>query len=61
MPSVSVVTRHALKLDYVPGGVSETGDDNIIYSEGHGFGHVSCGNGEAEIAMKLPEMYPISK
>ncbi|MGR5117320.1 GlcG/HbpS family heme-binding protein [Vibrio astriarenae] len=54
-------TRHALKLDYVPGGVSETSDDNIIYTEGHGFGHVSCGNGEAAIAMKLPEMYPVSK
>ncbi|MDN2483456.1 GlcG/HbpS family heme-binding protein [Vibrio agarivorans] len=54
-------TRHALKLDYVPSGVSETGDDNIIYTEGHGFGHVSCGNGEAEVAMKLPEMYPVSK
>ncbi|GAL14956.1 hypothetical protein JCM19233_5970 [Vibrio astriarenae] len=54
-------TRHALKLDYVPGGVSDTGDDNIIYTEGHGFGHVNCGNGEADVAMKLPEMYPVSK
>lgn len=53
-------TRHALKLDYVLNGVSETGDDNIIYTEGHPFGHVSCGNGEAEVANKLPQMFPIS-
>ncbi|MGL6260874.1 GlcG/HbpS family heme-binding protein [Vibrio sp. WXL210] len=54
-------TRDALGLDYVPGGVSETGDDNIIYTEGHGYAHVSCGNGEVDIALTLPEKYPISK
>lgn len=54
-------TRNALKLDYVPGGVSETKDDNIIYSEGNGFAHVNCGNGEAEIAKELPKSHPISK
>lgn len=54
-------TRHALKLDYVPSGVSPTGDDNIIYSEDHAFGHVECGNGEVEIAELLPSKYPVSK
>lgn len=54
-------TRHALKLDYVPAGVSDTNDDNIIYVEGHGFAHVSCGNGESEIAATLPKKYPVSK
>lgn len=54
-------TRHALNLDYVPTGVSETKDDNIIYSDGNAFGHVNCGNGEAEIASNLPNKYPVSK
>jgi uncharacterized protein GlcG (DUF336 family) len=58
--------RHALALDYVPGGVS--GDagrpDNIIYDMGpasqgniisnSAFGHVDCGLGEATISATLP-------
>lgn len=54
-------TRHALKLDYVPSGVSDTKDDNIIYTKGNAFGHVDCGNGEAQVASNLPSKYPVSK
>ncbi len=47
------VTRHALVFDYVPGGVSPSGDDNIIYgitsqsgqmpgTSAGGFGHPHC-------------------
>ncbi len=52
--------RDRLGLDFVPGGVSGTGDDNIIYdcavdvSTGHcvsagGFGHPTCGFGAAAL------------
>lgn len=54
-------TRHALKLDYVPKGVSNTGDDNIIYDIDNGFSHVNCGNGEQQIADNLPNSFPLSK
>ncbi|AUI85718.1 hypothetical protein BS333_04665 [Vibrio azureus] len=54
-------TRDALKLDYVPSGVSESNDDNIIYAKDNGFAHVNCGNGEQAIAIGLPQSFPISK
>lgn len=54
-------TRNALKLDFVPKGISETGDDNIIYDNNNGFSHVNCGNGEQGIAQNLPNSFPISK
>ena len=54
-------TRDALNLDYVPGGVSLTGDDNIIYKKGNGFAHPDCGGKEAAIANSLPETHPVSK
>ncbi|MGF1890968.1 heme-binding protein [Vibrio campbellii] len=54
-------TRNALKLDFVPKGISETGDDNIIYDNNNGFSHVNCGNGEQDIAQNLPNSFPISK
>ncbi len=48
--------RHALKLDHVPGGVSPTKDDNIMYlataEAPNGFKHPVCGNTENQI--KLP-------
>jgi uncharacterized protein GlcG (DUF336 family) len=50
--------RDALGLDQVPGGVSDTGDDNIIFDADHGFGHPECGPDEVEIAAELPEAYP---
>jgi len=53
--------RDKLKYDYVPGGVSESGDDNIIYATGNGFSHVDCGNGEAQIADALATSHPVSK
>jgi uncharacterized protein GlcG (DUF336 family) len=58
--NVAWKTRDALKLDYVPGGVSATGDDNIIYQQGNGFAHPECGGSEAEIAGALPTTHPIS-
>lgn len=56
-------TRHALNLDFVPGGVS--GDnlrpDNIVYDitdgvSAKGWGHPLCAPGEAEIAAALPKV-----
>jgi len=60
--------RDTLDLDTVPGGVSPTGDDNIIFditgSHGNfasksGFGHPECGFGERPIAEALPTSDPI--
>ena len=51
--------RDALVLDYVPGGVSETGDDNIVYDQSSGWAHAECGSGEVEITAALPIDYPI--
>lgn len=56
--------RDFLGLDYVPGGVSATGDDNIIFDitdgvSAGGFGHPDCGNGEAPIGTALPTTNPI--
>ncbi len=65
--------RDALGLDFVPAGVSATGDDNIIFDvadDGHGnpesadgFGHTTCGVGimdEVAVAADLPISFPIS-
>jgi len=69
-------TRDVLALDNIPGGVSPTGDDNIIFdlestnpgnsqsgfdhlTSPSGFGHPTCGFGEAPIAEALPETHPI--
>ena len=57
-------TRDALGLDNVPGGVSPTGDDNIIYdimdgSSASGFGHAECAEASTEIGNGLPESHPI--
>jgi len=57
--AVAWETRHALGLDYVPGGVSPAGDDNIIYDitpqagqmpgvSAGGFGHPHCLHATAE-------------
>jgi uncharacterized protein GlcG (DUF336 family) len=48
-------TRDALGLDNIPGGVSPTGDDNIIFDPASGYGHPECGAGEVEISATLPE------
>jgi uncharacterized protein GlcG (DUF336 family) len=57
--------RHNLKLDYVPAGVSTTGDDNIVNDiidgvSAKGWGHPVCSAEAAEIAAKLPTTHPIS-
>jgi uncharacterized protein GlcG (DUF336 family) len=61
--------RHALNLDNVPGGVSPTGDDNIVFdiapdADGHpvsssGWGHPSCGAAVEVIANALPVTHPV--
>ena len=51
--------RDAIGLDNVPGGVSLTGDDNIVFDAASGWAHAECGLGEVEIADTLPTDYPI--
>ena len=58
--------RHALELDYIPGGVSPTGDDNIVNdivdgASASGWGHPSCAEASTQIASKLPETHPVRK
>lgn len=58
--------RHALKLDFVPAGVSPSKDDNIIYDivdgkSAGGFGHVECLGTEKAIGEKLPQTHPVGK
>jgi uncharacterized protein GlcG (DUF336 family) len=58
--------RDALGLDFVPGGVSATGDDNIIYDidangvSAGGFGHPECSTDATTIGEGLPTSHPIS-
>jgi uncharacterized protein GlcG (DUF336 family) len=62
-------TRDLLGLDYVPAGVSPTGDDNIIHDIGGtdgsgstgGFGHPECSDDATSIASELPKTHPIGK
>ena len=61
--------RHALNLDNVPGGVSPTHDDNIVFdiapdAAGHpssasGWGHAKCSDEAAAISASLPVNYPV--
>ena len=58
--------RHALELDYVPGGVSTTGDDNIVndFENGAsvgGWGHPSTTPEATAIAADFPNTHPIRK
>ena len=58
--------RDALGLDFVPAGVSATGDDNIIYDitdgkSAGGFGHPDCGGKEAGMGKSLPKTHPVGK
>lgn len=62
-------TRDTLALDFVPGGVSATGDDNIVYdialgpggdmASAGGFGHPACSDDATSIGEALPETHPI--
>ena len=56
--------RHALDLDNVPGGVSATADDNIVYdiaggASASGWGHAACSDAATQIANELPNTHPI--
>lgn len=58
--------RDALLLDYVPGGVSATGDDNIIYDIKDGksqsdFGHPRCSAVATGIGQDLPQSHPVGQ
>jgi len=62
-------TRDMLNLDYVPAGVSPTGDDNIVYDfmldevgnwgSPSGWGHQQCAAAATDIANALPQTHPI--
>lgn len=57
--NISWRMRHALKLDYVPGGVSPQKNDQIIYDitdgkSASGFGHPTCIGTEKTISAALP-------
>ena len=58
------VGLHAMT-NYVPAGVSGTGDDNIVYDidrDGHsdsGWGHPTCSDAATEIGNDLPDSHPI--
>lgn len=51
--------RHALNLDNVPAGVSETGDDNIVHNIASGWNHPTCDPGAETIADTLPTTHPV--
>lgn len=56
--------RHNLDLDEIPGGVSPTGDDNIVYDisnngSASGWGHPECTSGTSEVAQSLPNTHPV--
>jgi uncharacterized protein GlcG (DUF336 family) len=55
-------TRFGLGLDDVPGGVSTTGDDNLIIRANpkpNTFEHPDCGGGVRQIIRDLPTNFPI--
>jgi uncharacterized protein GlcG (DUF336 family) len=56
--------RDALNLDFVPGGVSPNGEDNIVYdivdgTSAGGWGHPVCAEEATSIAAELPNTHPI--
>ncbi len=53
--------RSALKLDYVPAGVSPEGDDNIVNDITSGWGHPICTEESARIAKDFLNTHPIGK
>ena len=57
--------RDQLRLDYVPGGVSATGDDNAVYDiaggkSASGWGHPECSGAATTIGNALPQTHPLS-
>ena len=53
--------RKALGLDFVPAGVSATGDDNVVYDQSSGWAHPDCGGSAKAISEALPTSHPISR
>lgn len=61
--------RDALALDFVPEGVSPTGDDNIVYdlhvdddgliASASSWGHAECSSAATRIGEALPQILPI--
>ena len=65
-------TRDSLKLDNLPGGVSGTGDDNIVLDlefdnitkhmvSISGWGHPACSSAATAIAKELPTSHPVGE
>ena len=65
-------TRDTLKLDNIPGGISGTGDDNIVLdlefdtitrhtSSLSGWGHPACSSAASAIAEELPTSHPVGQ
>jgi len=52
--------RDALGLDYVPAGVSPTGDDNMVHDPSSGWFHPVCSALESNIVANLPVSFPIN-
>jgi hypothetical protein len=58
--------RHALALDFVPGGVGTNGDDNIVNDitdgvSASGWGHPTCADAAAKIARGFLKTKPVRK
>lgn len=56
--------RHRLNLNNIPGGVSPSKDDNIVYDivkggSASGWGHPECSPDATKIAKELPKTHPI--
>ena len=65
-------TRDSLELDNIPGGVSGTGDDNIVLdlefdpvakhtASISGWGHPACASAASAIAEELPTSHPVGE
>ena len=67
--NVAWKTRHTLGLNHVPGGISATGDDNIVYADHsnspkknalfNAWGHPECSAAATAIGNALPTSHPI--
>ncbi len=67
--NVAWKTRHALGLNHIPGGISATGDDNIVYPDHSNspkknalysaWGHPECTDATTAIGKALPATHPI--
>ncbi len=58
--------RHALGLDHIPGGVSPTGDDNLVIdlvdgASASGWGHAATNEAATALVKGLPTAVPVTK